>query len=1448
MPLPEIDYNAGIDRNASKPFDVMGASGMQGAAAHYAKSNDMLGKKTTDIGKTAGKVGKGASVVGDSAGLIGQGASAIKDIGLSTTERMDDKGATTHKVNAGGKIVGMAAAGAKLGSNFGPWGTVIGGAVGAVGGGVMAGLDAFKQPDFADANNQRNRFDMGLQIGAISNNDTQPQQTQAAAQGRKDVQGTKQFEVEKNEIVLRKIGRVYKKVADFKGGKSHAQGGEDYIANDGDIIMPGKKRLAVDKALRTRDWKKIESIRQALPADSEKMVAAKGVKDVMTTTPSKRKARWDKFLAQPGVKDKVISMSEKYGFSPSDLMAVFDLETSNTLDPSIKNPKSGSTASGLIQFVEATANELGTTTKELRGMTASEQLDYVDKYYDKYQKYGDHPYDIVVGASSGRLEDKDIMYKKGSPQADGNPTWQDENGNVTKESARNATKDFYVPDYLGFENSVNGPNEFKAVDTYEDYVKKIKAIGKEPQTAEWYKANVTDPAAKGNEKETTAPVLSFEELKKKAEAEGLPAPKPNPRGDAAIGDSLATMSDADFDKKMKSDVQFRGIRYASDPESQAVMAGKMLREMNMSISPAAMIGEKYFNTSAKLWNLFHDKGDKIETDEVAFTDPKMEKELDGFKKYLNNADIPSDIMNALRTYGDVQTYLLSGQSNAANKPAHLAEILAGEDPKDIAKWLKGAQDEGYISRKGAWVIRDFAKTPNKTWTSEMTGNMGVDVAAVLANPKGIINMFKNGGKTIKLATGIVKAEDAMKALKYLKGSGQKLISDIYHGVLGSKTYKGEKTVQELIDLGKQFDDAKVPPLKTVGKTTSNTWAETFKNAGEFIKKLPQKMHERMIGKSMEEVSKIQRDVTQLTGKSTKEVLAMKPEELGLLLAKKQTEIKEGLKTFTESKALAAEKYSKAKQVLTEAKSALVEARKPFKGEAIGAVKAAGGGEAELEAVYAAERAVTETEGVLKSALKKQTLNSENWANASLLESIVKDARATDEVDVIGPAMKRYNAAMDAIFKSGDVPAEVATALKNDQEAARLYSKALVEGKDPLEAVMKYGKVVQAESDAHTAGGIVEATKGAKASATTSLARVTNMRKTLDKFPESVKLLSKEANFWDDVKSGAVGTAQVLNLLRDRQVDPIEIAKIEEGFTADPVEPTTPEATTPDAIDTTPTPVDTKKQEEVSKQIGGSVTPYKEAPAEIPAGDEGGSGERKIGERLAGGFSALASYAPAIYNIVRGLEDPDKVKRRFVTPQTRVFQPMDQPQLNAIENAFSTAVGNARNLSGGMMSNFRSNTEKSWADKIARTGQVNAQEAQRADQVATQNIGIRNKADQYNTQANARYDEIDQRSEAATNSFLAQGVQDVANITSRNKTDRLKGERDNKMMKLMNTGDYKYNQDSGEIEYTGNSSKQRALPKSNFSPDAFQNPIEIDMPDFGVDAEVGSKDWRDNFKY
>lgn len=73
------------------------------------------------------------------------------------------------------------------------------------------------------------------------------------------------------------------------------------------------------------------------------------------------------------------------GQSSSKFMACSAFETGATFDPSIRN-RAGSSGTGLIQFMAATADQLGTSTDALAAMSPVLQLDYVFRYFGQFRK------------------------------------------------------------------------------------------------------------------------------------------------------------------------------------------------------------------------------------------------------------------------------------------------------------------------------------------------------------------------------------------------------------------------------------------------------------------------------------------------------------------------------------------------------------------------------------------------------------------------------------------------------------------------------------------------------------------------------------------------------------------------------------------------------------------------------------------------------------------------------------------------------------------------------------------------------------------------------------------------------------------------------------------------------------------------------------------------------
>jgi len=97
------------------------------------------------------------------------------------------------------------------------------------------------------------------------------------------------------------------------------------------------------------------------------------------------------------------------------LMGCMAFESGRTFDPAKQN-NGGSNYFGLIQFGDMAAADLGTTLAKLKAMTQLEQLEYVFKYFDMWQKRGkrytqleDFYLTIFYPAAVGRKADETLF-------------------------------------------------------------------------------------------------------------------------------------------------------------------------------------------------------------------------------------------------------------------------------------------------------------------------------------------------------------------------------------------------------------------------------------------------------------------------------------------------------------------------------------------------------------------------------------------------------------------------------------------------------------------------------------------------------------------------------------------------------------------------------------------------------------------------------------------------------------------------------------------------------------------------------------------------------------------------------------------------------------------------------------------------------------------------------
>ena len=109
-------------------------------------------------------------------------------------------------------------------------------------------------------------------------------------------------------------------------------------------------------------------------------------KGTATYTPQPFMLPWGAKVGETFI-EKLFEICDRMGWGPDladELMGCMAFESGRTFSPSVRNA-AGSGATGWIQFMPATARDLGTTTDALARMSAVEQLEYVYAYFTKYR-------------------------------------------------------------------------------------------------------------------------------------------------------------------------------------------------------------------------------------------------------------------------------------------------------------------------------------------------------------------------------------------------------------------------------------------------------------------------------------------------------------------------------------------------------------------------------------------------------------------------------------------------------------------------------------------------------------------------------------------------------------------------------------------------------------------------------------------------------------------------------------------------------------------------------------------------------------------------------------------------------------------------------------------------------------------------------------------------------
>ena len=125
------------------------------------------------------------------------------------------------------------------------------------------------------------------------------------------------------------------------------------------------------------------------------------------------------------------ALAEKHGISTNELYKVIKGESG--FNPKAKN---ASGATGLFQFMPATAKELGVSTKDILNMTPTQQVGLYDKYLERWKYSSNNRLGIMQAAPAfANREPEAVIYGKDTKAWKQNPGWRELNdGPITVRS------------------------------------------------------------------------------------------------------------------------------------------------------------------------------------------------------------------------------------------------------------------------------------------------------------------------------------------------------------------------------------------------------------------------------------------------------------------------------------------------------------------------------------------------------------------------------------------------------------------------------------------------------------------------------------------------------------------------------------------------------------------------------------------------------------------------------------------------------------------------------------------------------------------------------------------------------------------------------------------------------------------------------------------------------
>ena len=190
------------------------------------------------------------------------------------------------------------------------------------------------------------------------------------------------------------------------------------------------------------------------------------------------------------------------------------------------------------------------------------------------------------------------------------------------------------------------------------------------------------------------------------------------------------------------------------------------------------------------------------------------------------------------------------------------------------------------------------------------------------------------------------------------------------------------------------------------------------------------------------------------------------------------------------------------------------------------------------------------------------------------------------------------------------------------------------------------------------------------------------------------------------------------------------------------------------------------------------------------------------EKLGESLENIGSYAPAISNIVQGMQRPSRVTKRFLTPDTLEYKDRSAGLRKESDIQDRIDSENAARFSGGSAQAARAGKAMASTAKSKRSQAISEGEAARADAIQAQNVGMRNQAKAANLELANQYETMDAQNRAAVDAYFNRGMSDLYNIGRQKKIDKKMEKQQDLMLKMLEKRNFTFDKDKSEVEHKG----------------------------------------------